>query len=70
MKLEHTGKKNLQALVKKKLLKGVKTNILKFCEHCVIGKKTKVKSGTVIHHKEKILDYIHTDVWGLPRWHT
>jgi len=37
---------------------------LEFCEQCFIGKKTKVKSGTVIHCTERILNYIHTDVWG------
>jgi len=38
--------------------------MLEFCLHCVLGKKTKVKSGTVIHHTKEILNYVHTDVWG------
>jgi len=63
MRLGHTGEKNLQALAKKGLLKGVKTCKLEFCEHCVIGKKIKVKFDTVIYHTEEILDYVHTDVW-------
>jgi len=39
MRLRHTGEKNLQALAKKGLLKGVKTCKLEFCEHCVISKR-------------------------------
>jgi len=45
-------------------LKGAGTCKLKFCEHCVIGKKTKVKFGTSTHCTKEILDYVHTDVWG------
>jgi len=45
-------------------LKGAKTSGLELCEHCVIGKKMKVKLDTAIHRTERMLDYIHTDVWG------
>ena len=69
MKLEHTSKKSLQTLARQRLLKGAKTCKLEFCEHCVIGKKTKVKFGTAIHHAKGILDYVHTDVWGPVRLH-
>ena len=64
MRFGHTGEKSLQALAKKGLLKGVRTCKLDFCEHCVIGKKTKVKFDTTTQCTEGILDYIHTDVWG------
>ena len=37
---------------------------LEFCEHCIIGKKTKVKFGTTTHCTKGILDYVHTNVWG------
>jgi len=69
MRLGHTREKSLQALAKQILLNGVKTCKLEFYEHCVIGKKTKVKFGTAVYHAEGILDYVHRDVWGLPRWH-
>jgi len=46
-------------------LKGARTCKLDFCEHCVIGKKTKLKFGTTTHYTEGILDYVHTDIWGL-----
>ena len=41
---------------------GAKTYKLKFCEHCVIRKKTKVKFGTMTHYTDEILDYVHTDI--------
>jgi len=32
------------------------------CEHCVIGKKIKVKFGTTTHCTERILNYVHIDI--------
>jgi len=64
MRLGHTGEKSLQALAKQGLLKGARTCKLKFCEHCIIEKKTKVKFSTVTHSIKGILDYVHSDVWG------
>ena len=62
MRLGYAGEKSLQALAKQRLLKAVKTCKLEFCEHYVIGKKTKVKFGTAIHCTEMILDYVRTDI--------
>jgi len=42
MRLGHAGEKCMQALMKQDLLKGAKTRKLKFCEHCILSKKTKV----------------------------
>ncbi|XP_070679414.1 uncharacterized mitochondrial protein AtMg00300-like [Malus domestica] len=64
MRLGHAGEKALQGLVKKGLLKGATTCKLDFCEHCVLGKQTRVKFGTAIHQTNGILDYVHSDVWG------
>ena len=61
MRLGHTGENFLQALAKKGLLKGARTCKLDFCEHCVIGKKIKVKFSTMTHCTEGILNY---DTWG------
>ena len=69
IRLEHAGKKSLQTLANQGLLKGAKTCKLEFCEHCLIGKKIKVKFGTAIHYTEEILDYVHTGVGDLPRWY-
>ena len=54
----------MQTLTKQDVLKGAKTCKLKFCEHCVLRNKTKVKFGTTIHRTKGILDYVHTDIWG------
>ena len=67
MRLGHAGEKALQGLVKQGLLKGAKTGKFDFCEHCVLGKQTRVKFGAAIHRTKGTLDYIHTDVWGPSR---
>ena len=64
MRLGHVGNKAMQGLIKQGVLKGAKSGKIDFCEHCVLGKQTKVKFGTAIHQAEGILDYVHTDVWG------
>ncbi|GMP98311.1 hypothetical protein CsSME_00046255 [Camellia sinensis var. sinensis] len=42
MRLGHVGEKALQGLVKQGLLKGAKIGKLEFCEHCVLGKQTRI----------------------------
>ena len=64
MRLGHVGEKALQNLVKQEKLKGARSGKLDFCEHCVLGKQTRVKFGTAIHRTKGTLDYVHTDVWG------
>ncbi|KAG8480151.1 hypothetical protein CXB51_024883 [Gossypium anomalum] len=63
MKLGHAKEKSLQIMTKQGLLKGVKACKLKFCEHCVLGKKKRVKFGNAIHNTKGILEYVHSDVW-------
>ena len=67
MRLGHAGEKALNSLVDQGLLKGVKTCKLDFCEHCVLGKQTRVKFATAVHDTKGILDYVHSDVWGPTR---
>ena len=64
MRLVHAGEKSLKTLSDQGLLKGVKTCDLEFCEHCIKGKQTRVKFGTVFHNTKGILDYVHSDVLG------
>ncbi|KAH9726277.1 Integrase catalytic domain-containing protein [Citrus sinensis] len=64
VQLGHVGEKSLQTLMRHGLLKGTKTCKLNFCEHCVVGKKTRVKFGTTNHDIREILEYVHSDVWG------
>ena len=69
MRLGHAGEKSLQTLARQGVLKGARTCKLEFCEHCIIGKKTKVKFGTTTHCTKGILDYVHTTFGNLPRLH-
>ena len=62
MRLDHVGEKFIQALAKQGLSKGAKTCRLKFCEHCVLSNKIKVKFGTIIYRIKGILDYVYTNV--------
>ncbi|KAG8480295.1 hypothetical protein CXB51_024758 [Gossypium anomalum] len=62
MKLGHASEKSLKILAKQGLLKGAKACILKFYEHCVLGKQKRVKFGTAIHNTKGILEYVHSDV--------
>ncbi|KAI5322996.1 hypothetical protein L3X38_032068 [Prunus dulcis] len=64
MRLGHVGNKALQGLIKQGVLKGAKSGKVEFCEHCILGKQTKVKFDTTIHQTEGILYYVHSDVWG------
>ena len=64
IRLGHAGLDYLQALSKQRLLEGALICNLKFGEHCVLDKKTKVKFSTVIHCSKGLLDCIHVDVWG------
>ena len=57
MRLGHTNEKSLQTLMKQDLLKGANSCKLEFCEHCVLGKQTRVKFDSEIH-------YIHSNMWG------
>lgn len=65
MRLGHVGEKAMMVLGKQGLLKGTKSCKLKFCEHYVFGKQTRVKFGIVIPCTKGLLDYVHNDVWVL-----
>jgi len=61
----------MEVLHKRKLLKSMKSCKLNFCKYCVLRKKTKVsvKVEEKENCTEKILDYIHFDVWGSVKSH-
>ncbi|KAH9699706.1 hypothetical protein KPL71_024470 [Citrus sinensis] len=70
IRLGHAEEKSLQTLMRHGLLKGTKTCKLNFCEHCVVGKKTRVKFGTANHNTREILEYVHSDNEGIKRHFT
>ncbi|KAG8498865.1 hypothetical protein CXB51_005704 [Gossypium anomalum] len=49
------------------LLDGQVNCKLKFCEHCVFGKQQRVQFTGGIHNMKGMLEYIHSDLWGLSR---
>ncbi|KAL0537750.1 hypothetical protein IC582_026735 [Cucumis melo] len=63
-RLAHVSERGLQALSQQGLLGGVKNVELPFCEHCIMGKSTRVKFGKGKHTTKGILDYVHSDLWG------
>ena len=58
------SERGLQALSQQGLLGGVKNVELPFCEHCIMGKSTRVKFGKGKHTTKGILDYVHSYLWG------
>ena len=67
MRLSHMGEKEIQLLTKRGLLSRIKVVNLKFCEHCVFGKKHRSKFSKGAHITDDVLDYIHSDCWGPSR---
>ncbi|KAA0067607.1 retrotransposon protein, putative, Ty1-copia subclass [Cucumis melo var. makuwa] len=63
-RLAHVSERGLQALSQQGLLEGVKNVELSFCEHCIMGKCTRVQFGKGKHTTKGILDYVHSDLWG------
>ncbi|KAM1482515.1 hypothetical protein TB1_033995 [Malus domestica] len=61
MRLGHVGEKTLQGLIKQGCLKGAKIGKIEFCEHCVLGKQTKVIFYLTVNQTKGILDYVHSN---------
>ncbi|KAH0652718.1 hypothetical protein KY289_030396 [Solanum tuberosum] len=64
MRLGYMIARGLEMLSNHNLLNGEKINTLEFYEHCVLGKQKKVKFSTGKHKTGRVLDYIHSDLWG------
>ncbi|KAH9685484.1 hypothetical protein KPL70_013981 [Citrus sinensis] len=65
--LEITGiEQGLKILSERKLLLGLKSVSLPFCEHCVTSKQHRLKFSRSIARSKCILDLIHSDVWESP----
>ncbi|GAV82640.1 gag_pre-integrs domain-containing protein [Cephalotus follicularis] len=64
MCLGHMSERGMKTLSKCGLLYREQTTSLDFCEHCVIGKQSRVRFNTGTHSIKDTLDYIHSDLWG------
>ncbi|KAH9650921.1 hypothetical protein KPL70_026553 [Citrus sinensis] len=65
LKLGHMSEQGLEILSERKLLPGLKSISLPFCEHCVISKQHRLKFSRSIAKSKCILDF-HFDVWESP----
>ncbi|KAH9699198.1 Integrase catalytic domain-containing protein [Citrus sinensis] len=66
LKLGHMSEQGLKILSERKLLPGLKSVNLPFCEHCVTSKQHRLKFSRSIARSKCILNLIHSDVWESP----
>ncbi|KAK1427083.1 hypothetical protein QVD17_15766 [Tagetes erecta] len=66
-RLGHISDQGLTELKKQLLIIDIDKSELEFCEHCVLGKSTRVKFGKGKHISKEVLEYVHADVWGPAR---
>ena len=66
-KLGLISEQGLTMLSEKGLLKGAEIGKQKFYESCVMGKQRRVKFSSGKHTSTGILEYIHSNLWGLAR---
>ena len=65
MRLRHMSEHGMRELQKRNLLVGVKSCKLDFCKYCIMGKQCRIRFKTTTHKTKGILDYVHSDIWGL-----
>jgi hypothetical protein len=63
--LGHMREKGLKVPTDRKLIPSLKSLNLDFYKHCIYEKQSRQKFKTRRHANKGILDYIHSDVWGL-----
>ncbi|KAH9655417.1 Integrase catalytic domain-containing protein [Citrus sinensis] len=66
LKFGHMSEQGLKILSERKLLSGLKSVSLPFCEYCVTSKQHRLKFSRSIAKSKCILDLIHSDVWESP----
>ena len=66
-RLGHIGEKGLQTLHGNGMVEGMSNYSLdfNFCEHCVYGKQNQVSFPSGTKRANKILELVHSDVFGL-----
>ncbi|KAL5540237.1 hypothetical protein UlMin_044477 [Ulmus minor] len=60
----HVSERGMHELEKQGLFGSDKLGGLDFCEHCVLGKTTRVKFSKSSHTTMETLGYVHSDLWG------
>ncbi|KAG8472502.1 hypothetical protein CXB51_035379 [Gossypium anomalum] len=67
IRLGYMSENGMAKLSKRGLLDGHGICKLKFCEHCIFGKKKRVRFTRGIRNMKGTLEYIHFDLWGPSR---
>lgn len=57
----------MDELAKQDMFGHDKIKPLEFCEHCVMGKTTRLKFSTNVHFSGGAFGYVHSDLWGPSR---
>ena len=67
-RLGHMNIRSMETLVKKGYLNKEEVGSLGFCEACTMGKSHRQKFPRAKHTSKGVLAYIHSDLWGSPKW--
>ena len=59
-RLGHVSERCLQELEKQRLLKYGKPGKMSFCEHCILGKATRLQFKRSTHTTTGVLNYVHS----------
>ena len=65
-KLGHISEQGLKILFKRKLLLGLKSVNLQFCEYCVTNKQFRLKFNRSHTRSKCIIDLVHSDIYESP----
>ena len=60
--LRHMSENGMAELSRRGLLDWQKTSKLKFCEHCIFGKRKRVRFSLGIHKSKGLLDYLYSNL--------
>ncbi|GKF27799.1 retrovirus-related pol polyprotein from transposon TNT 1-94, partial [Tanacetum coccineum] len=63
-RLGHISEMGLHVLEKQELFGKKSLGKLNFCENCVLGKSHRVSFDVGRHITNRVVDYVHSDLWG------
>ena len=69
-RLDHIFEKGVCYLNKQHVFGNDLVSRLKICKNCVLGKQHKLSFNLSTNRSKSILDYLHTDLWGLAKVQT
>lgn len=63
-RLAHVSIKRLKFLNNKGVFGKDCVSDIPFCDHCVLGKHHRLSFSSNVHRASRVLEYIHSDLWG------